>query len=145
MPVVTICRRISFSSGHRYFNPSWSEAENRRVYGSSYSESGDGHNFVLEAMLEGDVDPHTGMIVNLKQVDSVLKEVTAPLDHHFLNSDVPHFEGSVPTAENIALYCLEELRTRIDSKGVHLTGVRLYEGPDFWVECRVEADAERED
>ncbi len=142
MPVVTICRRISFSSGHRCFNPAWSEEKNRRIYGSSYSDSGDGHNFVLEAMLEGDVDTQTGMIVNLKQVDTILKEVTAPLDHHFLNSDVPYFESAVPTAENIACYCLEELRRRIDSESVHLTGVRLYQGPDFWVECRVSPSVE---
>ncbi len=142
MPTVTICRRISFSSGHRYFNPQFTEAENRRLYGSSYSPSGDGHNFVLEALLEGKVDPQTGMIINLKQVDSVLKEVTAPLDHHFLNTDVPDFAKVVPTAENIALYCLKELRRRFDSADARIVKVRLYEGPDFWVECEADRDAE---
>ncbi|MFZ0429047.1 MAG: 6-carboxytetrahydropterin synthase [Acidobacteriota bacterium] len=141
MSAVTICRRISFSSGHRYFNPDWSDEENRRVYGSSYSVSGDGHNFVLEAMLEGEVDPETGMIVNLKEVDSVLKKVTAPLDHHFLNTDVAEFAARVPTAENIALYCLRELRRLIDSGTIRVARVRLYEGADFWVECRADAEA----
>lgn len=139
MTAVTICRRISFSSGHRYFNPSWTDEENRRVFASSYSPSGDGHNFVLEVMLEGTVDPQTGMIVNLKQVDSVLKEVTAPLDHHFLNTDVPYFRSVVPTTENIAVYCLRQLRERFASTKVRVAGVRLFEGADFWVECRAEA------
>lgn len=54
--------------------------------------------------MEGDVDPDTGMIANLKEVDAVLKrELISAVDHRHLNRDVEFLRGVVPTAENIAL------------------------------------------
>jgi 6-pyruvoyltetrahydropterin/6-carboxytetrahydropterin synthase len=132
--MVTVCRRVSFSSGHRYFRPDLSEEENRRLYGSMYTPSGHGHNFILEAHVEGVIDPRTGMVVNLKRVDEAMREVVQPLDHHFLNTDVPHFGTVVPTTENIAAYCFDQLLRRLDRDGCRLRKVRLYEGTDLWVE-----------
>ena len=134
---VTICRKVSFSSGHRYFQPQLSEEENLEVYGSSYSSSGHGHNFVLEAHFRGQIDPLTGMVINLKKIDQLLKEVVAPLDHHFLNQDVDYFKKVVPTTENIALYCYQQLQNKSYSLPDHieLHRIRLFEGDDLWVEC----------
>lgn len=132
---VTICRKISFSSGHRYFNPALTEAENREIFGSAYSSAGHGHNYVLEAHIEGEVDPLTGMVINLKEVDTVLKETTEPLDHQFLNSDIAHFSDVVPTTENLAAYCYSQLRARFERDGIYLKSIRLYEGDDLWVDC----------
>ncbi len=137
---VTICRRISFSSGHRCFNPAWTEEENRRAYGSHYSEDGRGHNFVLEAYFEGPVDPVTGMVVNLKEIDSLLKRVTEPLDHRFLNTDLEEFRGKAPTTERIAMYCFERLKQEVGDGRLRLRRVRLFEGFDFWVDCEEEPE-----
>jgi 6-pyruvoyltetrahydropterin/6-carboxytetrahydropterin synthase len=72
------------------------------VFGACSSEHG--HNYVVEVTLEGDVDPDTGMIANLKDVDAVLKrELISAVDHRHLNRDVDFLRGVVPTAENIAL------------------------------------------
>ena len=131
---VTICRRISFSSGHRYFNEELSEEENRRIYGEAYSENGFGHNFVLEAYVEGKIDTKTGMVINLQDLDSVLKGVINPLDHHFLNTDVPYFRKTVPTVENLAVYCFSSIEKKLDQLQVSLRLVRVYEGPDMWVD-----------
>jgi 6-pyruvoyltetrahydropterin/6-carboxytetrahydropterin synthase len=135
MSKVTICRKVSFSSGHRYFIPDYGEEANREIYGSRFSTAGHGHNFVLEAYLEGEVDPLTGMVVNLKDVDRLVKEVVEPLDHHYLNGDIPFFQEVVPTAENIALYCFRQIRGRLKSESIRLKGVRLYEGSELWVDC----------
>lgn len=135
---VTLCRRISFSCGHRYFNPELSEAENRRIYGSQFSEHGHGHNFVLEAYFDGPVNAVTGMVVNLKDIDLLLRRVTDPLDHHFLNTDVPHFRTVVPTTEQIATYCFDRIRAEIGEGEVRLRRVRLLEGTDLWVDCEEE-------
>jgi 6-pyruvoyltetrahydropterin/6-carboxytetrahydropterin synthase len=131
---VTICRKVSFSAGHRYFQPSLTAEQNREIYGNSYSEHGHGHNYVLEAYVEGPIDAETGMVINLKDLDSVLREVTSPLDHHHLNLDVPHFRRVVPTTENIAAYCFSEIEKRLESR-FRLRKVRLYEGSDLWVDC----------
>ncbi|GAB4126889.1 MAG: hypothetical protein Kow001_22450 [Acidobacteriota bacterium] len=138
-PRVTVCRRISFSSGHRCFNPAWTEEENRRAFGSHYSEDGRGHNFMLEAYFEGPIDPVTGMVVNLKDIDRLLKRVTEPLDHHFLNTDVAEFRGVVPTAERIAVYCFERIREAMGEGRIRLRRVRLFEGFDLWVDCEEES------
>lgn|GEM_PF-1067127 len=134
---VIICRKVSFSSGHRCYRPDLSEEENQEIFGSSYSRSGHGNNFILEACFRGRVDPVTGMVINLSEIDSLLKEVVAPLDHHFLNDDVDHFQDIVPTTENIALYCYHQIKeravSRLDQVGLHR--VRLFEGDDLWVEC----------
>lgn len=131
---VVLCRRVSFSSGHRYCNPQWSEAKNRQIYGSLFSRHGHGHNFVLEAYLEGMIDPETGMVINLKDVDALLREVVQPMDHHFLNQDVPFFQSNVPTTENIARYCFEQLREKLARRPARLVKVRLREGEDLWVD-----------
>lgn len=130
---VQLVRKACFSSGHRYYRPELSEDQNKAIFGSDYSEDGLGHNFVLEAYFTGPIDPITGMIANLSDVDRWLKELTDILDHRFLNEDVDYFKVHVPSAENIARYCFEELKKKI-SLPLKLARCRLYEGEDFWVD-----------
>ena len=131
---VTICRKISFSSGHRNYHPDLSEEQNRELYGSSYSEHGHGHNYVLEAHVEGVLDTRTGMVMNLRDLDTILNNVTAPLDHHFLNYDVPYFREVVPTTENLAAFCFQEIAKQLAGERFTLRRIRLFEGTDFWVD-----------
>lgn len=131
--MVHLSRRISFSSAHRYFSSQLSTAENKRVFGRCYTEFGHGHNYVLDVTLKGKVDPVTGMVINLVDVDQILKEVTDPLDHHHLNFDLPYFKTLVPTTENIAIYCFNEVKNRLP-KDVHLDHVRIYESDTLWAE-----------
>ena len=131
---VTICRKISFSSGHRNYRSDLNEEQNRELYGSSYSDHGHGHNYVLEAHVEGELDAKTGMVMNLRDLDTILKNVTAPLDHHFLNYDVPYFREVVPTTENLAAFCFQEIEKQLAGEGFTLRRIRLFEGTDFWVD-----------
>ena len=127
-----LIRRVHFSSGHRYFNKNWSEEKNKEVFGLCYSSHGHGHNYILETYLSGSVQPETGMIMNLRDVDYFLKEVISPLDHKFLNEEVREFREKVPTTENIAQYCFDKLSEKLTS--VHLDKVRLFETEDLWVD-----------
>lgn len=137
---VTLCRKISFSSAHRYWRPEWPEEKNREVFGSLYSEHGHGHNYILEAWVRGKIDPVTGLVINLKDLDGILKEITDPLDHHHLNHDVDYFQEVVPTTENVARYCYEKLQEALAKTSVKLEKVRLYEGPDLWVDFGEESE-----
>lgn len=128
-----LVRRIHFSAGHRYFRPDFSVEQNKAVYGRDYSEHGLGHNFILEAYVEGQPDPDTGMILNLKDLDLALKRVTDPLDHHLLNEDLDFFKSHVPSAENIARYCFVQLKPLILAPA-RLQKVRLFEGEELWVD-----------
>ena len=129
-----LTRRIHFNSGHRYFNKSWSEEKNKQVFGLCYSEHGHGHNYILEVYITGPVNSETGMIINLKDLDHILKQVVSPLDHHYLNNDLEEFKQNVPTTENLAKYCFERVSEKLDSPLLQLHKVRLFESDDLWVD-----------
>jgi len=131
-----ILRTVRFSAGHRYHSTKLSDEENRRVFGACNRPHGHGHNYRLDVGVQGEVDPVTGMVINLADLDALLKEkVVAELDHSFLNHDVPHFEHVVPTCENIAAYLwdlLEEPVSRLGS--CQLCLVRVWESEDLFAE-----------
>ncbi len=131
---VAIARKVYFSSGHRYYNPRLSETENKKLFGKTYSENGFGHNFMLEAYFSGPVNPDSGIVVNLILIDDLLKKITDPFDHHFINTDVPYFKEVVPTTENLARYLYQEIKKNLPAPNINLLKVRLYQGDFIWVD-----------
>ncbi len=130
-----LTRKAEFSASHVCANPSWSQEENRRVYGANANPNGHGHNYVLEVTVEGDPDPVTGMVFDLRELKQILnEEVVDPMDHRFLNREVTPFDRVVPTTENLAMEIWKRMDARIQRKGVRLRNVRLYETPDIFVE-----------
>lgn len=128
---VRITRAIEFCSSLRLRLGDLSDAENRRRFGRLADRHG--HNYRLELSLRGEPDPRTGMLVDLKDVKDLLeREVMARFDHRDLNDDTDFFEKQPPTAENFARV-LFELLGRALPAGL-LERVRLYEGPDHWVD-----------
>jgi 6-pyruvoyltetrahydropterin/6-carboxytetrahydropterin synthase len=99
---VSLTRRYRFAASHRLHRPEFSEAENTRVYGKCSNPHGHGHNYTLDVTVTGPVDPATGMIANLGDLDPfVERQVVEPFDHRYLNEEVAEFAETVPTAENI--------------------------------------------
>jgi len=99
---VELGRRYRFAASHRLHTPELSDEENRRVFGKCNNPYGHGHNYVLEIRVSGPVEPATGMIANLADLDAfVQREVLEPFDHKSLNEDVPAFRHTVPTTENL--------------------------------------------
>src|SRR5260370_7813786 len=97
-----ITRRAEFSALHVCGQPSLSAEKNRELYGAASNPSGHGHNYVLEVTLEGDPDPVTGMVFDLKALKEIInRTIVEPMDHRFLNYEVPPFDRIVPTAENL--------------------------------------------
>jgi 6-pyruvoyltetrahydropterin/6-carboxytetrahydropterin synthase len=130
-----LTRKAEFSASHVCANSSWSEAENWRVYGPDANPNGHGHNYVLEVTIEGEPDPVTGMVFDLRNLKQILnQQVVDPMDHRFLNHEVPPFERIVPTTENVAIEIWNRLHSRIGGEGVRLRNVRLYETPDVFVD-----------
>jgi len=125
-PRIHLVRRTSFSAAVQ--EPSSGGRRSRA--------KGFGYNYRLEAYFEGEIDPLTGMIINLVDIDRWLKELTDQLDHRVLN-EVPAFKGVFPTAERVALFCLKDLEERIKAGGqrARVVKVRLYEGDGLWVDA----------
>ncbi len=130
-----ITRRVEFSASHICASPQLTPEENVRVYGEAANPHGHGHNYVLEVALEGEPDPVTGMIVDLKDVKQILnQEVVDPFDHRHLNFEVPPFDHIVPTTENIALEIWRRVAPHFAGTRATLKTVRLYETEDLYVE-----------
>lgn len=133
MARASLTRAVEFAAGHRYHRPEWSEAENRERFGKCARRPGHGHNYRCEVTVEGPVDPETGMVVDLGELDALLtEEVHDPMDHAFLN-DLPDFDGDrqVPTTENIARVVWARLEPRLPD-GCRLARVRVHEDRDLW-------------
>jgi 6-pyruvoyltetrahydropterin/6-carboxytetrahydropterin synthase len=109
---IELGRRYRFAASHRLHTEKLSEEENARVFGKCANPYGHGHNYVLEVSLSGDVDPATGMIANLAELDPfVEREVIDVFDHHSLNEDVAAFRDVVPTTENLCIEIYERLKS----------------------------------
>ncbi|MUL37248.1 6-carboxytetrahydropterin synthase [Gloeocapsopsis dulcis] len=120
-----------FSAAHRLARPDLSYEENSEIYGKCARPHGHGHNYHLEITVKGDIDQRTGMLVDLGALQQIVDDlVVEPLDHTFLNKDITYFAEVVPTAENIAVYISNLLRSPVQELGATLHKVKLIESPN---------------
>jgi 6-pyruvoyltetrahydropterin/6-carboxytetrahydropterin synthase len=128
---VLISRRETFNAAHQLRDPGLSDAENDRLYGKCANLHG--HNYVLEVVVAGEIDPSTGYVLDLKQLsDLISRRIVEDVDHRNLNTDVYWLEGLIPTAENVAVACWERLRSELPAGS--LRSVRLWETDKNWAE-----------
>ena len=129
---IELGRRYRFAASHRLHTSQLSEDENWRVFGKCNNPYGHGHNYILEVSVSGDVDPATGMIANLADLDAfVERRVLEDFDHKSLNEDVPAFREKVPTTENLCIEIFQRLKTfpkaRLERVRVQETGNNSFE------------------
>jgi 6-pyruvoyltetrahydropterin/6-carboxytetrahydropterin synthase len=125
-------RRYRFCASHRLHSAQLGEEENRRVYGKCNNPYGHGHNYVVEVAVSGAVDPSTGMIANLADLDAFVEsEIIEPFDHKYLNEEIAEFRANIPTAENICIEIFNRLRrfpqARLERVRVEETGLNSFE------------------
>jgi 6-pyruvoyltetrahydropterin/6-carboxytetrahydropterin synthase len=125
-------RRYRFAASHRLHSDRLSESENWHVYGKCNNPFGHGHNYLLEVRVSGAVDPATGMIANLGDLDVfVEREVLEPFDHKSLNEEVPIFREVVPTTENLCMEIYRRLKSfphaKLESVRIQETGNNSFE------------------
>jgi 6-pyruvoyltetrahydropterin/6-carboxytetrahydropterin synthase len=132
---VRITRRATFAAAHILCRPEWDDAKNREVFGACATDHG--HNYIVEVTVGGPLDAETGMVVNLRDVDSVLRrEFIDAVEHRHLNRDVEFLRGVVPTAENIALAAFNRLEPHF--KPARLLKLRLVESENNAAEVSAE-------
>src|SRR5579875_1181020 len=113
--MVYLTRKCEFSASHYYYNPEFTEEENRRVFGKCANRNGHGHNYTLEVTVEGEVDPVSGFVVDLKELKEIMhREVVDVYDHRHLNLEVPEFARMIPTTENMAIAIWRRLEGKIE-------------------------------
>ncbi|XP_021368616.1 6-pyruvoyl tetrahydrobiopterin synthase-like [Mizuhopecten yessoensis] len=135
-PIVYISRTESFSACHRLHSTQLSDEENRKIFGKCNNPYGHGHNYSVEVILRGPVDPVTGMVMNLTDLKKFMNmAIMDVMDHKNVDKDVPYFKDVVSTAENIAVFIWKSLSQHLESGllyevKVHETGknVAFYRG-----------------
>src|SRR4029078_7653196 len=112
------------------------------VFGRCFNPPAHGHNYLLEVTVSGDVDPKTGMVINLFDLKRVLLGVLEEFDHKHLNLDMPYFADRIPTSENLARVLWMKLVEQNDIGELH--GIRLYEDEDLYADVPRAGGVDRE-
>jgi len=130
-----LTRREVFSSSHRIYNEKLTDEENFKIFGNCSNPNWHGHNYVLEVIVKGNVDPETGFVIDLKLLKQIIREnIIDKVDHKNLNLDVDFMRGINPTAENICIAIWNQLEDKIPAG--ELYSVKLYETENNYVEYR---------
>jgi 6-pyruvoyltetrahydropterin/6-carboxytetrahydropterin synthase len=130
---VSVFRKEHFNAAHRLNNPSWDSETNRRIFGKCNNPNFHGHNYELIVRVDGEIDPETGYVIDMKILSDIIhEEVIERYDHRNLNLDVEDFRDQNPTAENIVVAIWNRIKNRLNDK--YQLMVRLYETERNFVE-----------
>ena len=128
---VLVSRRASFNAAHQLCDARLSDEENERLFGKCANLHG--HNYSLEVVVGGHVDPATGYVFDLKLLADIIEaRIIRDVDHRNLNTDVPWLEGRIPTAENLALAFWERIGSELPDGS--LRSVRVWETDKNWAQ-----------
>ena len=98
-----LSRRYHFSASHRLHTEAYDAAKNYAVFGKCNNPHGHGHNYTVQLTLSGQVDPSTGMVCNLAELDAFAQtNLLARFDHMNLNT-LDCFANAVSTTENLSI------------------------------------------
>jgi 6-pyruvoyltetrahydropterin/6-carboxytetrahydropterin synthase len=126
-------RRYTISASHRLHTDALSAEENRATYGKCNNPHGHGHNYGVEVVVAGPVDPQTGMVVNMAALDAVVRSrIVDRFDHANLNLD-PLFVNRAPTTENLSRAVYALLKDELPAG--KLERVRVEETENNFFEC----------
>lgn len=121
-----ITRIYTFSASHRLHNEKLTEEENRKVFDKCNNYNAHGHNFKLEVTIKGPLDPVTGMVYDLVEMDKIINEqIIMKLDHKNLHANVEELKGMVTTGENLTRYIWDKIDNQFLPAKLHK--IKLFE------------------
>jgi len=133
--MIYITRREVFSASHILYNPNLSDEENKRIFGKCNNPNGHGHNYILEVVIAGNIDPITGYVIDLKLLKTIIIDnIISKVDHKHLNLDVDFLKGINPTTENFVVAIWDQLVDKIQSGKLY--SVKLYETENNYIEYK---------
>lgn len=111
-PFVTISKSMSFAASHQL------------PHHLGKCENWHGHEWVIEISIKKRIDPATMMVMDFKELKTIMNEyIIDVLDHNTINDII-----AIPTAENILIWCWEQLMFEGKLKGIEQ--IKLWESPD---------------
>ncbi len=137
IPMVRFSHQFEFSAAHRLHNPHLDDQANVHAFGKCNNLHGHGHNYELEVMLLGEPN-ESGVVIDPERLRRIVQQrVVDPMDHKFLNLEVPQFAQLNPSVENIARVIFELLVDATDAETrprARLASVTVWETPKTWCE-----------
>ncbi len=132
-----IIRRERFNAAHRLFRSDFTDEQNLETFGKCSNPNWHGHNYELFVTVEGDVNPETGFVINLKTLSKIVKElVIDKLDHKNINIEVDFMKGKLASTEILAISIFEQLETPILELGAKLYSIKICETENNSVEYK---------
>ncbi|KAK3827759.1 MAG: 6-pyruvoyltetrahydropterin synthase [Benniella sp.] len=124
-----VTRIEHFSAAHRLNSVHLSPEENLALFGKCNHTSGHGHNYKVEVTVKGQIDPQSGMVINITDLKKTLQTaVMEPCDHRNLDIDVPFFRSQPSTTENLAVFLWENIKEHLPPSTTYdLYEIKLYE------------------
>lgn len=144
MARAALVRRVRFSATHRYHRPEWTEQENLAAFGACATAEPHGHDYICDVTVGGELDPKTGMVVDLGLLDRTIDlQVVRPLDGKLINDALPEFgpRGIMPTCEALATIIAQRVGAALGAAGsnAQVHAVRVAEDESLWAVWTAEA------
>ena len=135
--MVYVTRRETFNAAHRLYIPNLSDEENLKIFGKCSNPNWHGHNYVLEVVVAGEVNPKTGFVINLRDLKEIVKKyVIEEVDHKNLNLETQFMKGIIPTTENMTIGIWKQLIDKISNGKLY--SVKLSETENNFFEYKGE-------
>lgn len=126
---------MEVSAAHSYSLDTLSPEERNATFGKSAATHAHGHNYDIRVTVRGQVQPGTGMVVNIKDIDALMKtHIEEPLDHHHYSLEVDYFKDRWPTLETLGPYVWQQMSGHV--RDCELYEVQVFENEDFYAEYR---------
>jgi len=132
---VFLTRRMEISSAHSYVLDTLSPEERIATFGKSAATHAHGHNYDVRVTVAGPINEETGMVLNIKDIDALMREsIDQQLDHKHYNIEVEKLKNVWPTLESLTPYVWEEISSQLSTG--RLAEVQVFENPDFYAQYR---------
>jgi 6-pyruvoyltetrahydropterin/6-carboxytetrahydropterin synthase len=119
-PFASVSKTMSFASAHKL------------PHHMGKCESWHGHEWDIEVTVKKRIDPISMMVIDFKELKTKMKSLIIDvLDHNVLNDFI-----AIPTAENIIIWCWEQLMFKGHLKGIEK--IKLWESKDSFSEITKE-------
>ncbi|MGE4288319.1 MAG: 6-pyruvoyl tetrahydropterin synthase family protein [Salinivirgaceae bacterium] len=133
--MVYLTRRERFNSAHRLYNVDYSDEKNFEVYGKCANPNWHGHNYELFVTVKGNVDPETGVVINLKELSQIINtSIIDKLDHKNLNIEVDFLQNAIVSTENIIVAIWKVLEAELKHTNARLHKLKLVETENNFAE-----------
>ena len=128
MPFLT--KQYKFCAAHQYCNKEWDKLKNLEIFGDDVKIHG--HNYILDVTVSGSINPDSGFIINLKDLNAIVKDkVISILDHSQIDKDIEWFEERQPSTENLVIFIWNQIADLIGDNA-YLYSIKLRETPTIF-------------